>query len=288
MRFLAQVPPPSTQPVPALDPVQWITLATLIAAPLILILLWASGAIRPAALKITARQVAAHPSWVWMGSALLLWLSIQFGAALAASALGVSPGSRSIRDDATVMLAYSAVGLIAAVVLARLLNQPSPAGLTFRPKDLLTGLGLFLLAYPVVALISRAAVFVVHQITGSPPPDLSHDTLTKLVENRDNPWAWTMAGCAVIAAPIVEEVLYRGLVQSALLRLTSSPLLAVLLTSAAFTAAHIPAVPNHALPTLFVLSLALGLAFERTGRLGVAIVMHALFNALNLALAMML
>ena len=43
-------------------------------------------------------------------------------------------------------------------------------------------------------------------------------------------------------------------------------------------------VPYYALAPLFMLSVTMGLAFERTKHIGVPIVMHAAFNALNIAL----
>jgi membrane protease YdiL (CAAX protease family) len=56
---------------------------------------------------------------------------------------------------------------------------------------------------------------------------------------------------------------------------------AIACTSAAWTLTHAGPVPASALPSLFVLGLGLGLAYERTRRLGVPIAMHMLFNAIN-------
>ena len=48
-----------------------------------------------------------------------------------------------------------------------------------------------------------------------------------------------------------------------------------------FTAIHIPY--WHTLPSLFALSIALGYNYERTGRLLPPLLIHALFNAVNLS-----
>ena len=89
--------------------------------------------------------------------------------------------------------------------------------------------------------------------------------------------------------PIIEETMYRFLLQGAIVRAVGRAWLGIVLTSGVFAAAHIGAVPRETLgvvlPTLFVLGLALGIAMQRTGKLSVPIVMHALFNALNVALA---
>ena len=58
-----------------------------------------------------------------------------------------------------------------------------------------------------------------------------------------------------------------------------------IVTSIIFALMHWGAVAWHALPPLFVLSLAFGWIYERTGRLSASIVMHILFNAVNVALA---
>ena len=61
---------------------------------------------------------------------------------------------------------------------------------------------------------------------------------------------------------------------------------AITLTSVAFVLMHMTVASPHALAPLFVLSLGLGWAYERTGRLAAPIVMHMVFNLANLALAL--
>ena len=46
-------------------------------------------------------------------------------------------------------------------------------------------------------------------------------------------------------------------------------------------------VPWHALPPLFTLSIGIGIAFERTRGLATPITMHVLFNAANIAVAIL-
>jgi ABC-2 type transport system permease protein len=62
---------------------------------------------------------------------------------------------------------------------------------------------------------------------------------------------------------------------------------AIVATSAIFALMHGGIAQPHAIPALFTLSLALGWVYERTGRLTAPIVMHALFNAANLGLALL-
>ena len=89
----------------------------------------------------------------------------------------------------------------------------------------------------------------------------------------------------VLAVPLLEEVIHRGFLQTAFGRLTGRPWAGIVLSSVVFALIHLGAAPVYALPGLFALSLGLGWAFERTGRLAVPVAMHGAFNALNIVAA---
>jgi membrane protease YdiL (CAAX protease family) len=97
------------------------------------------------------------------------------------------------------------------------------------------------------------------------------------------PWRLLAVFEAVILAPLAEEVFFRGLVQSFFRRALHSPRLAILLASVIFAVMHYNNEPQ-ALPSLFALALALGYNYERTGRLTGPILIHAIFNAVILAM----
>ena len=73
----------------------------------------------------------------------------------------------------------------------------------------------------------------------------------------------------------------------------SAAWIAIVITAAIFAAMHaLPGekskagpVPWIAVPGLFVLAVGMGLAYERTKRLAVPIVMHGMFNLANLVMA---
>ena len=85
----------------------------------------------------------------------------------------------------------------------------------------------------------------------------------------------------VVGAPLVEELVYRGLLQGALTRRLDD---VVGLVAAAlwFAAIHFQPVE---FPGLFMIGLVLGVCMWRTGRLGMPILAHVAFNATGLALA---
>lgn len=86
---------------------------------------------------------------------------------------------------------------------------------------------------------------------------------------------------AIIGAPLIEELFFRGLLQRLLAGMLKSPAVAIVLTSLAFAAIHQPWTLQ---PPVFVLSLVLGWAYFRTGNLALPILIHALFNALQVVL----
>jgi len=103
-------------------------------------------------------------------------------------------------------------------------------------------------------------------------------------------WKLLAVIVAFAVAPLVEEVLFRGMFQSALRQWLGSPWIAIVICSALFAAVHITTQkgPPHLvgfenLPPLFALSIVLGYTYERTGRLLPSIIIHMLFNGISLA-----
>ncbi len=98
-------------------------------------------------------------------------------------------------------------------------------------------------------------------------------------------WKQLAIVSVLVLAPLAEEVFFRGLVQSLARRAGAGPWTAILAASALFAAVHYN--QPQAIPSLFVLSLALGYSYERTGRLVSPILLHSLFNAVYVLLSAM-
>jgi membrane protease YdiL (CAAX protease family) len=113
--------------------------------------------------------------------------------------------------------------------------------------------------------------------------DIQH--AVRLFLETGDPWA--RAGIfffAVGIAPVAEETLFRGVLLPMLVRRTGA-VAGLALTAIAFAALHGDA---GTFAALAVFSVALSMAYARTGSLWVPIAMHALFNAVNLALLLAL
>jgi membrane protease YdiL (CAAX protease family) len=89
---------------------------------------------------------------------------------------------------------------------------------------------------------------------------------------------------AVVLAPVVEELVFRGLVHRAL-RVRLAPVVATLISSAAFAAVHVDVARSQpwALGGLLLVGIVLASAYERTGGLLVPVALHAGFNGATLA-----
>jgi uncharacterized protein len=93
---------------------------------------------------------------------------------------------------------------------------------------------------------------------------------------------------AVVSAPIVEEVLFRGLLFRSLLERTGT-VLAALVSAAIFAVVHVEVVVSQpiALVGLGTVGFLLAIAYRFVGNLWVAIIGHAVFNAISLSLAIL-
>lgn len=175
---------------------------------------------------------------------------------------------------------------VALFTLARLMqSRPDPPKLAPLRSMAIGALGV-VVAAPVLLLVMYV-VTVISTAAGYPPPEVGHVVLTQLLDPALSPWMrWGLILSAVIGAPLFEEILFRGLFQSSMVqsRIVRSRWTAIVITSVLFALIHLGATSDapQALIMLYVLSLALGYVYERTGSLVAPITMHALFNGLQI------
>jgi membrane protease YdiL (CAAX protease family) len=268
-----------------------LTLVHLAGAGLALAGFFIADVIRPGSFaRAGVRDVKSVHPIVWFAPALLILIAQQVGAAGVLAIPGLAGAPESMRFKAVASLGAYSVGLVTAGVLVRLIISASgQSGLAISAKGLLIGGLAFIPVWPIVATAGAVAVKVAEWSTGATPDVVAHDTLAELIKNQGNAWAWVMAGLAVVAAPVIEEIIYRGFLQSALLRVTGRPWVAIVGAAAIFALMHraaSPPVPWHAVGVIFVLGAACGAAFERSRNLGAPIMLHALFNLTNVVLAL--
>ncbi|MCP9929846.1 CPBP family intramembrane metalloprotease [Cyanobium sp. AMD-g] len=186
---------------------------------------------------------------------------------------------RALSQGLEVLVLYAALMAAPLLLLAVMLPRrtPRPVGgwlqWNWRPAQsafsgALVGL---LMVLPVVTASSWAIDRFWSDPGGSNP-------LLELVLTSADPLALAcFAFTALVVAPLFEEVLFRGvLLPVAGLRLGGAG--AVILSAAVFAIAHLSLAE---LGPLFVLGLGLGWLRWRSGRLGSAVLMHALWNGLT-------
>jgi len=270
---------------------------------LVLAILVAGGLLRPGGYeKAGLRNIEPLPWAVWLFAALIVLLaqSSAHGLLMSTGILERMGGENGLSDEQAaivIRLAGFGFGAIAGFGMLYILHKSAPeGGLRISFVDLPLGMGCFVLAYPLVALASIGAVAIYQSFQDGQSPDpIAHDVLARIHEqfatNTQDIWTWLTIAAAVIGAPIVEELIYRIFIQSALLKLMKSPWVSIITTALIFTAMHrvvagnsVP-VPWHALIPLFALGVTMGVAYERTRRVGVPIAMHMCFNGLMVALA---
>jgi len=146
------------------------------------------------------------------------------------------------------------------------------------PSDFLAAIVNLISVLPLVLLGLWLALYLGRLLAGPDFQIPANEGLTVVVENPQPLLRVLMFVFLILIAPVFEEMLFRGMLQSVMRDLTTRPWEAILITSAAFAASH----PHTHLPALFVLSCCMGYAYEKSGSLMRPIFIHALFNAASI------
>ena len=191
-------------------------------------------------------SAADAPVWVTMVSAWSLWVPMVLGLWALSTRLG---SGRFVEDYGLRFTAFDLagvpVGVLAQLVVVRLVYWPLERG------------------WPQT--FSRSRV---------------ERNARDLYDQAHGGWLLGLVAIVVVGAPFVEELVYRGLIQGAVVRRIND-VVAVIAVAAFFAFIHFRWVE---FPGLFVFGLILGTCALRTGRLGMGIMAHMAFNATGLML----
>jgi len=310
--------PQALSPHPRRDAIAGVVQGILaITAALTLWYIWVNQMYRPVPVIEAEAGLTRMPDWpMLLIAALLVWFAQQLGAASAAMLMSLTPEMLlTLRGSALMSMgSYIGAALGALFVFFLLPNLRLLIGMSFKPSTIGEGLwrGILgmLLVFPAVMTVGWLASVASWMVSGRRPDEVAHTVLRQLVEpgamfGTQSIWWCLMVLCVTIGAPIAEELVYRGLLQSSLRRALQQSRSesathpanasaqprhawpAILVTSVIFALIHAGVAEWHALATLMVLSICFGVAYERTRNLMVPIVMHVIFNVANIVLAMM-
>jgi len=143
-------------------------------------------------------------------------------------------------------------------------------------SDVKTGLKHYLIVLPVI-IASGFIVDSVLRAFGIEPEQ--QDIISNLLSEDSLGVLAFMVFFGMLAAPIIEELLFRGFLQSAV-RITCSSLQTILISGFVFALIHWNA---HVFLQIFVLGLMLAYLFEKTGSLVAPITVHICHNTVTLA-----
>lgn len=246
-------------------------------------------------LHARAAQAARIPGARWMLAGIAGWLAWVFVGGFSLAAAGARGDSGpSLSAGAWMMVPAYLAGLGAVVAALWTVRAHTAPLVALRRSHLRDGAVACLLGLPIALAVGTLTFLAAHllsRLTGAPPPgEVAHGTLEQILAERESAglswWLLPVALQVVVLAPLFEEVVYRGCVQSALLSVTGRTWLAAILASMLFSLVHVGATPWHALPTLFMVGLTCALLVERSGRIWPAVAFHAAFNGVNLGLAL--
>ncbi len=276
MSILLADAPPSTQDLsPAVGGglLIWLILAILCVKPL--------GVFRRRSIDGPQRIAPSESVWIM---AFILFASYF----VAASVGGMLIGKAGLLITNAACDAAGAILLVLASVALRP-DGLTRLGLQLRrlPTGALTGAVLIFVMFPLVGATSEVTSLFL-QWTGRPQPE-AHQVLQSIGKTHDWKVIALDVGLAVIVAPVFEELIFRGFLQTILGRFfqwftpnrTTARWLAVVGVAVLFAAEHrVPAF----MPPLIVLAIGLGYTYERTGNLWATITAHAVFNSMQIVL----
>jgi membrane protease YdiL (CAAX protease family) len=234
--------------------------------------------------RVSAVRLGVDETRITVGIATVAWL----GCWVAGNALGSMAIALSGRDPGEVdtpvwVTLVGALALWIPIVLGLrevsrrygLGTLAKDYGLSFRPVDAV--------GVAIGVLTQLVLVRLVYWPLESWWPDTftvadREENARTLYDSAHGAWLVALVLIVVVGAPLVEELLYRGLLQGAFVRRVND-VLAVVVVAGWFALIHFRPVEY---PGLFVVGLVLGTCALVTRRLGMGIVAHAAFNATGL------
>lgn len=195
---------------------------------------------------------------------------------MAVKSAGRAPGRVDMGSLGTSLALYTAlVLLVAGFLVFRNFNIRETFGLGARGWNWRVIAGWLAMFLPLIYFVQSLS----YAASG---PDQSPQAIVDFLL-KSSGWQARAAvfGLAVVAAPVAEELIFRGCLYGAL-RKSGGRVPAIVVSSVLFALIH-----GHlpSLPGLIVLAVGLALVYERCGSLWAPISMHASFNALTIVAA---
>ena len=150
-------------------------------------------------------------------------------------------------------------------------------------QDIAAGAVGFITAYPLVNF-SLYAVYYIGIFFVGPTFELDKNQgMVVILEYDEIALRILTIFFAVVLTPVFEELVFRGLLQTYLRNLNYSPWVSIFITSAIFAILH----PLTHFPAIFILSVTMGYAYEKSGSLLRPMFIHCFFNSTAIITALL-
>jgi membrane protease YdiL (CAAX protease family) len=234
----------------------------------------------PARENIMPPLWALIPFFLWFGtvSALLLvkkWLFANL------------PDWQDALADNLILCIGVIPTIATTIIIARLTFVRGLKGLGLSPKtiprDFFVSILNLLAVMPVVLGAIVLTTIIGKLVLGDKFQMPQHEELKEIIAYSQWQVRALIVFTAVVIVPFVEELIFRGMIQTMLRSYIVRPWPVIFLASLVFIIFH--ANPEH-WPALFVLSICLGYSYEKSGSLFRSIFVHMLFNAMSVLAAL--
>ncbi len=173
------------------------------------------------------------------------------------------------------------IGIILCFVRMYFVRGIKGFGLNIRtiPRDFIAAFINLFAIWPVIYIVFEAIMKINEVIFGPDYTIPTHVELQSLINNQNLMVRIAITIGTVCTTPFLEEMLFRGLFQTAIrtsLNHKYSAWIAILITSLFFAINH--ANVSH-WPVLFILGACMGYSYEKSGSLFRPVFIHILFNA---------
>ena len=171
----------------------------------------------------------------------------------------------------------TAIVVIVAILRSRRRDGVSGLGLGVDRLPLRVGQAFvgYLAVWPICAGLLHVSLVVFVEL-GIEEEIRQHSAIVLLAESTDRLLKILTVLSAVLLAPILEELVFRGVLYRMLCDRLGSAWPAAVVSGCAFGLIHFPS--PQTVPPLIVLGIALSWIYTRTGSLLVPILLHAIFN----------
>lgn len=215
---------------------------------------------------------------------LFFWFGIvSVAVTITSELMGDSQGWKSDLIDNLILCIGGLITTAVILFLARATFARRLKGFGLNPKtihkDLFNAVLNLLSVWPLLLLTIILTTLFGKLIWGQQYQMQQHQELEMLTANPQLPLRILIIVVTVVIAPVLEEALFRGLIQTVIRSFIVRPWTSILISSALFASIHANA--GH-WPALFVLSMCMGYAYEKSGSLFRPIFIHSLFNGITI------